>query len=371
MAGGPRAALPYAMPPDATTTAARPTPPPAAPARPAAAIARGGAGVLQRAFSVPLLQKLIFADVSINLLAFVAVQVTPQQYATEILILSLVVTVMLNAALVVWALRPLALLEATTSRVSHGDLEARVPATPLADRNIARIAAALNELLDGVTADRQRMRQLAAQVISAGDEERAHIARELHDSTAQALSALEFMLSASLRDAAAAPVHDRMRLMHEIVAEALVEVRTLSHDVHPRVLDDLGLAPAVEYLARRTREATGVGVHVTSDVRVPVPPAVASVVYRVAQEAVRNATRHAGPRDVHLTLAASAREVELTVTDDGAGFDLAGASADRRGMGLFVMRERVALVGGALAIDSQPGRGTRVHAAIPLAEEAR
>ena len=327
--------------------------------------------MVQRAFSVPLLQKLIFADVSINLLAFVAVQVTPQQYATEILILSLVVTVMLNAALVVWALRPLALLEATTSRVSHGDLEARVPATPLADRNIARIAAALNELLDGVTADRQRMRQLAAQVISAGDEERAHIARELHDSTAQALSALEFMLSASLRDAAAAPVHDRMRLMHEIVAEALVEVRTLSHDVHPRVLDDLGLAPAVEYLARRTREATGVRVHVTSDVRVAVPPAVGSVVYRVAQEAVRNATRHAAPQDVHLTLAASDGEVELTVADDGAGFDLAGASADRRGMGLFVMRERVALVGGALTIDSQPGRGTRVHATIPLAEEAR
>ncbi|HEX8433166.1 MAG TPA: sensor histidine kinase, partial [Longimicrobium sp.] len=235
-----------------------------------------------------------------------------------------------------------------------------------ADRNIARIGATLNDLLDGVTADRRRMRKLAAQVISAGDEERAHIARELHDSTAQSLSALEFMLAAALRDPAAAAMHDRVRVMHEVVTEALGEVRTLSHNVHPRVLDDLGLVAALEFLVRRTREQTTASVHVSSDVQVPVPAAVSSVVYRVAQEAVRNAVRHSGASDIHLSLAAGAGQVRLEVKDDGAGFDVGRAMADRSGMGLFVMRERVMLVDGSLAVESRAGAGTRVRAEIPL-----
>jgi signal transduction histidine kinase len=316
--------------------------------------------------SVPLLQKLVVADLIINIGAFVAVQRAPIGLAAEITVAALLATLVLNAALVVWALRPLRKLEETAARVTHGDLDARVASSPLADRNIVRIGTALNELLDAVTADRRRLRQLAAQVISAGDEERAHIARELHDSTAQSLSALEFMLTASLRDAAAAPVHDRLRLMHEVTREALAEVRALSHNVHPRVLDDLGLAAALEFLARRTRETTEARVHVTSDVRAPVPPSVASVVYRVAQEAVRNAVRHAAPRDVHLTVVADADRVTLEVADDGRGFDVDRTFGERRGMGLFVMRERVALVDGTLDVASRPGGGSRVRAEIPI-----
>ena len=321
----------------------------------------------QQLLTVPLLQKLVVADLIINIGAFVLVQRAPLAYAAEITVAALLATLVLNAALVIWALRPLKQLEVTAMRVTHGDLDARVPGSPLADRNIVRIGTALNDLLDAVTADRRRVRQLAAQVISAGDEERAHIARELHDSTAQSLSALEFMLTASLRDAAATPVHDRLRLMHEVTTEALAEVRALSHNVHPRVLDDLGLAAALEFLARRTRETTEVCVHVTSDVRVNVPPSVASVVYRVAQEAVRNAVRHAAPRDVHVAATADARRVTLEVSDDGAGFDVDRTAGERRGMGLFVMRERVGLVDGTLDIASRPGSGTRVRAEIPLA----
>jgi signal transduction histidine kinase len=319
---------------------------------------------------VPLLAKLIVADVAINLVAFFVVSVAPAEYTTELVISSFVVTLVLNTILIVWALRPLRALEATASRVSSGDLSARVPRTRLSDRNIVRIAHTLNQLLDGVTADRIRLRHLASQVISAGDRERAHIARELHDSTAQSLSALEMLVTSSIREVPAsgetAALHERLRVMREVVVESLAEVRTLSHNVHPRVLDDLGLVAALEFLARRTREQSGVGMRVTSDVRRAVPAPVASVLYRVAQEAVRNAVRHGPPSDLHLGIFADSGRATLEVADDGPGFDLAAVEAERRGMGLFVMRERMALIDGRLEIESSPGAGTLVRASAPI-----
>jgi signal transduction histidine kinase len=261
-----------------------------------------------------------------------------------------------------WALLPLRELELTTRRVSGGDLDARVVPRRLADRDIARIGATLNRLLDGVTADRRRMRQLASEVISAGDQERAHIARELHDSTAQQLSALEMLVTSSLRETPPGTLHERLGVMREIVVESLAEVRTLSHNVHPRVLDDLGLVAALEFLARRTRQQSGLAVHMTSDAQLEPPMTVASVLYRVAQEAVRNAVRHGRPRDVTVRIAVSPGEAVLTVRDDGVGFDVPAAEAARSGMGLFVMRERLALIAGTLDIASVPGRGTTVLA---------
>lgn len=328
-------------------------------------------GWLSELVRAPLLAKLVIADSVINVLSYVAMQNVRQQYAQELMIGALIVVLVLNAVLVYWALLPLKTLEATAARVSRGDLRARVRLPWLADRNIARIGDTLNALLDGVTADRARMRALASQVISAGDQERAHIARELHDSTAQSLSALDLLMTAMLRDGCDAAPAERLRVMQQIVGEALTEVRLLSHAVHPRVLDDLGLVPALEGLARQTRETTGLEARVTSDVRATLRPDVASALYRVAQEAVRNAVRHAGARAIRLAVSAGGDTATLTITDDGAGFDVRAAEARRTGMGLFTMRERVGLVEGTLEITSQPnGRGTRLHAVVPLAPAA-
>ena len=317
---------------------------------------------------VPLLHKLVVADLVINVAAFYVVRGAPQQYANEIMLASLLVTMVLNALLVYWALLPLRVLESTAREVSAGDLAARVPRSATADRNIARIGATLNRLLDGVTADRLRIRALAAQVISAGDQERAHIARELHDSTAQQLSALEMLVTSSLREApASGPLHERLGVMREIVVESLAEVRTLSHSVHPRVLDDLGPVAALEALARRTREQWGVETRVVSNVRGALSSPVASVFYRVAQEAVRNAVRHGTPGGVRISLVTEGDDVAvLEVADDGRGFDVEAAERSREGMGLFVMRERLALIDGRLEVASPPGGGTVVRARAPL-----
>jgi signal transduction histidine kinase len=315
---------------------------------------------------VPLLPKLVVADLLINLLAYWLLGSVDTEYVGELMIVALLVTLLLNAALVYWALLPLTALEATAARVSGGDLAARVPPSFLADRNIARIGRTLNALLDRVTADQVRVRQLAAQVIGAGDQERAHIARELHDSTAQSLGALDLLMTAALREGNEDTMAERMRVMQEIVAETLVEVRTLSHRAHPRVLDDLGLVAALEWLARSSREQTGVETRVTADVSHDVPHSAASVLYRVAQEALRNAARHGAPSVVQLTVSADAQEATLEVADDGAGFDPDVAMAARMGLGLFTMRERVALVDGRLVVESRIGGGTRIIATVPV-----
>jgi signal transduction histidine kinase len=212
------------------------------------------------------------------------------------------------------------------------------------------------------------VRRLAAQVISAQDEERARVARELHDSTAQMLAAVMLQLGVAARESTSPALDERIATLREMAAEALEEVRTLSHTIHPRVLDDLGLAAALEWLARQTREQDSLDVEVFADDGAAIPKLPASVLYRVAQEALRNAVRHAQPRRVELWLRRADGTATLEVVDDGSGFDVRRAEERRPGMGLFSMRERVGLVNGTLALVSAPGRGTRVVATVPLTE---
>ncbi len=312
----------------------------------------------------PLLTKLVVLDLAINVTTLVVLDQSPPELTFEVNVASFAVVLVLNAGLVAWALSPLRVLEETARRVSEGDYGARARMGFGADRNLARIGDTLNTLIDSVTAERGRVRALAAELVAAGDRERAHIARELHDGTAQSLSALDMLLESTVNDPAAAPCRERLLRMQQINAETLSEVRTLSHNVHPRVLDDLGLPAAFEALARRMARP-GVSIQVTVDSpRLP-DATVASVLYRVGQEALNNALRHGRPRSVDVHLEVNDAGAELVVKDDGIGFDRA-LPAKSGGMGLFVMQERVALVEGTLSIASAPGAGTTVTASIPL-----
>jgi signal transduction histidine kinase len=334
-------------------------------------LAPGARGVAERVLRVPLLGKVAGANLLIVAAALAGVGMERRLHmpgsAVSILGVALGLSLVVNLALVYVALRPLNDLETAASRVSAGDLEARVESSILADRDIARIGTTLNTLLDRLTEDRDRVRRLAAQVISVQDEERARVARELHDSTAQILTAVMLQLGAAARESTSPPLDARIATLRELASEALEEVRSLSHTMHPRVLDDLGLAAALEWLARQTRAQEPLDVRVTAvDDQPPIPAPLASVLYRVAQEALRNAARHADARHVDVQLRHEGRRATLEVKDDGRGFNVRDAERRRPGMGLFSMRERVALVNGRLDVTSAPGRGTRIVATVPL-----
>ncbi len=287
--------------------------------------------------------------------------------AVSILGVALALSLIVNLALVYVALRPLDDLEDTARRLATGDDGARVPPSILADRDIARVGETLNDLLDRLAEDRARERRLAAQVISAQDEERARVARELHDSTAQILTAVMLQLHAAARESTTDPLNARIATLRELAGEALEEVRSLSHTMHPRVLDDLGLAAALEWLARQTRDQAPLDVHVaTAEIEPPLPATVAAALYRIAQEAIRNVVRHSQARHLDVRLRRDGKQVVLEISDDGRGFDVARAEQRRPGMGLFSMRERVTLVNGRLDVRSRPGDGTTIVATVPL-----
>lgn len=332
-------------------------------------------GLVQRVLSVPLLGKLAGANLLIVLAVLVAVAAERwldlPGSAVAILVVALAVSLVVNIVLVYIALRPLTELEVAAARVSSGDLEARVRPSILADRDIARVGTTLNALLDRLTEDRARLRRLAAQVITAQDEERARVARELHDSTAQILTAVMLQLGAAARESTTGPLDARIATLRELTAEALEEVRLMAHTMHPRILDDLGLVAALEWLARQTAaQERELDVRVVAEGGAPaVTPPLASVLYRVAQEALRNVARHAGASHATVWLHSEGGRAVLEVADDGRGFDVRSAEERRPGMGLFSMRERVALVRGRLVVTSAPGRGTRVVATVPLADQ--
>ncbi|MEP6620458.1 MAG: sensor histidine kinase [bacterium] len=324
-----------------------------------------------RALRVPLLAKVAGANLLIVASAMAAVamerRLNAPGSAVSILGIALGVSLIVNLVLVYVALRPLSDLEATAVKLSAGNMEARVPPSVLADRDMARVGLTLNTLLDRLTEDRVRVRRLAAQVISAQDEERARVARELHDSTAQILTAVMLHLGAAARESTSAQLDARIATMRELAAEALEEVRSLSHTMHPRVLDDLGLAAALEWLARQTRAQEPLDVRVVAEeFDPPIPAPLAAALYRVAQEALRNAARHAESRHVTVRLRRDQATAVLEVADDGRGFDVERAEERRPGMGLFSMRERIGLVNGRLSVSSSPGRGTRIVAIVPL-----
>ena len=326
---------------------------------------------MERVLRVPLLAKVAGANLLIVVSALIGVAVerrlnTPVS-VVSILGIALGASLIVNLALVLVALRPLTDLESTATRLTAGDMAARVPASVLADRDMARVGTTLNALLDRLTEDRARERQLAAQVISAQDEERARVARELHDSTAQILTAVMLQLGAAARESTSAALDARIATLRELAAEALEEVRSLSHTMHPRVLDDLGLVAALEWLARQTRAQSPLDVTVdATEFDPPIPALLSAALYRVAQESLRNVARHADAQHVTVRLRREGESAVLEIEDDGRGFEVALAEQRRPGMGLFSMRERIGLVNGRLTVTSAPRLGTRIVATVPL-----
>jgi signal transduction histidine kinase len=209
--------------------------------------------------------------------------------------------------------------------------------------------------------------------IDASERERRRWARELHDETLQELGALRFVLESAGAEGSGLTAELRERAI-EHVDRGIRNLQGLITELRPAVLDELGIEPAIDALARQSAERAGVEIEV--DVEIPangagsgrLEPKLEALVYRLLQEAVNNAIKHAEPEHVSIAVGEAGGTLEITVIDDGSGFDQA---ATERSFGLVGMEERVSLAGGKLAIDSTPGRGTTVRAEIPMSFGAK
>ena len=215
-----------------------------------------------------------------------------------------------------------------------------------------------------------KLKALAQKVVDAQEEERSRVARELHDSISQILVSVKFMLQRARRDAGPGPAMDRAE---ENLNLAIQEVRRISHDLRPGLLDDLGLSRALQDLGEDFSARTGLEVDIqAAPLKNLLPADAKTALYRVAQEALTNIERHAGAAHVQILLRHGVSNVSLEIVDDGTGFDRGTRTARRTaGIGLKNMQERIERFGGRFQIDTGPD-GTRLSATLPLprAEEA-
>lgn len=205
--------------------------------------------------------------------------------------------------------------------------------------------------------------------LKAAEAERARWARELHDETLQGLAALHVQLASRVRTGTVDEMVVQMREAQEQIESEMDKLRGLIADLRPAALDELGLEASVQDLAERTQVVYGIEVdtrlelHDTEGAPQRLAPDVETAAYRIAQESLSNAARHAGASRVFVEVAQRDGKLRICVTDDGGGFDPGGESS---GFGLRGMRERVDLLAGELEIGSQPGSGTKVTALLPV-----
>ena len=213
----------------------------------------------------------------------------------------------------------------------------------------------------------QTIRALLSDVLSAQEEERRRIARELHDETAQTLTSLLVGLRAVEESRHLDQALEAAGKLRGLVASALAGVQRMARGLRPSALDDLGLEEALERLSAETSRYAGfvVDLQVTG-ARLPrLAEVVEIALYRVAQEALTNAGKHAAPKHVSVLIHQTPTVVRLVVEDDGKGFDVAQAQSEIQ-LGLLGMRERMHLIGGSMTVESSPGHGTTVSVSVPL-----
>jgi signal transduction histidine kinase len=212
------------------------------------------------------------------------------------------------------------------------------------------------------------LHRLSGKIVSAQEDERRMIARELHDEVGQALTAIRVELSFAQRGAEMPPaVAERLKDVRAITEGALHTIRDLSHLLHPSLLDDLGLTAALESLLAGFGRRHGLQVEVLHDhMEHRLAPELETAVYRVVQEALNNVAKHAQASACRVYLQGLPHTVLVTVEDDGSGFAADPVNGTTtHGLGLIGIRERAAQLGGSMRVDSAPGRGTRLTVELP------
>jgi signal transduction histidine kinase len=221
----------------------------------------------------------------------------------------------------------------------------------------------------GRQAAEEEVRALAHRLLTAHEDERRRLARELHDDLSQRLARLSIDAARVERSFSTSPEKESARTMRADIARLGEDVHALAYQLHPSVLDDLGLNEALKVECEHFSRRESIPARLTVfEAPSELPPEVSVCLFRITQEALRNAARHSRASRVSLAVTTTNGSVGLTVSDDGVGF--VPAQRRLRSLGHAGMRERAQLVGGTLEIESAPGRGTTVHVSVPLKEKS-
>jgi signal transduction histidine kinase len=224
----------------------------------------------------------------------------------------------------------------------------------------------------------EQLRRLSRQILSAQEEERRRISRDLHDEIAQVLTGINLHLATLKKEATTNTRDLKRKIAHtqRLVEKSVDIVHQFAGQLRPAALDDLGLIPALHSYVRDFAKRTGLFIRFTSFTRgrmEQLDSAKRTVFYRVAQEALSNVAKHAQASQVKMSIHRLQGVIHMEVKDDGKSFQVQNAlpTGKKKRLGLLGMRERVEMVGGCFTVESSPGKGTTIRAEIPFASGDR
>ena len=307
----------------------------------------------------------VVLGIATALLLWAPVTVSVPVLLTEAMILvgGLAVLLVANGTLLRWGLAPLDRLTRLMTTVDLLRPGQRLPVPGAAGSEVAELIRTFNAMLDRLEHERATS---SARALLAQEAERRRIAQELHDEVGQSMTAILLVLKRAADDAPE-PLREDLHQAQEITRESLDEVRRLVRRLRPGVLEDLGLVSALTSLSQDFATHTGLRVVRRLDSDLPALDHESELVlYRVAQESLTNAARHADARRVEVSLHGADEAVVLEIADDGRGIEAACEGAGIRGM-----RERALLAGATLDITSTPGTGTRIRLTAPVPRKQR
>ena len=320
------------------------------------------------AHAVPMLWRVFAANAAVFALAFALLALTPFEIHARIrvielviLIVGLAVMLLVDLLLLRQALAPLGRLSRVMGKVDLLRPGQRAAGFERSSSEVVALAEAFNAMLERLEDER---RESAGRVLAGQEAERLRIARELHDEIGQTLTAVA--LRAEHRAQQSGDRHPEFAELAETVQQSLADVRRISLELRPPALDELGLVNGLISLCARVEQESGMRVRRELErPAIDLSPEVELTVYRIAQEALTNAMRHAEASEVDVSLACSGDELVLSVKDNGRGFP----ENVRVGGGLTGMRERAMLIGASLELDSAPGEGVGVTLRLPLSTQ--
>ena len=229
------------------------------------------------------------------------------------------------------------------------------------------------QMLETIRRHRQQLRRLTGKLFQSQEEERRRIARELHDEAGQSLTAVKLGLDRlEQKHAAEHCLQSEIREIRQMVQRTAAEIRQMSYRLHPTLLSDLGLEPALNIYLKDIQKHSNLNINfqiIGFDRRIGAD--METVLYRFSQESLTNALKHSGAENFNLSIIKSYPKIIFLAEDDGVGFDAEIIGNDKRSLGLLGMRERSSLLNGTFLLRSSPGEGTRIRIEIPLDEESR